>query len=281
MASGEGSFGGSRYGQGGMSGQGGFGQQGYQGSGGFGGGQPTSGGQGHGSHQGGYQGFAQGGQMGQGGFGQHHDEHYHSLRNRHIEQFDREYDEYRRHRQDRTANEFEEWRRTRSQGQQGGGILAGIGAAITNVVDQVTGGGRVDPSQIREHMPVLGSDGSHVGTIDHLEGNRLKLARNDPSAGGQHHYIDLDQVQSVDDGRVRLRMPADEARRSWQTEHGQAGGASGGQSGMSSSPTGASGVSTTQGGAGTVGITGAAADDAGSASIPKRSGSADKSSDMR
>ena len=31
---------------------------------------------------------------------------------------------------------------------------------------------------IKEHMEVLGSDGQHVGTVDHLEGsNQIKLTR--------------------------------------------------------------------------------------------------------
>jgi hypothetical protein len=43
---------------------------------------------------------------------------------------------------------------------------------------------------IKEHMEVLGSDGQHVGTVDHMEGsNQIKLAKKDPKAGGQHHLI--------------------------------------------------------------------------------------------
>ena len=41
----------------------------------------------------------------------------------------------------------------------------------------------MDSSKIKEHMEVLGSDGQHVGTVDHLEGqNKIKLTKNDPSA---------------------------------------------------------------------------------------------------
>ena len=35
----------------------------------------------------------------------------------------------------------------------------------------------MDASQIREHMEVLGSDGGHVGVVDSIEGERLKLTR--------------------------------------------------------------------------------------------------------
>lgn len=74
----------------------------------------------------------------------------------------------------------------------------------------------VDSSQIREHMEVKGSDGKHVGTVDHLEGQRIKLTKSDPSAGGQHHYLELDMVKEVKDGAVCLSTSADEAQRMWQ-----------------------------------------------------------------
>jgi hypothetical protein len=61
-----------------------------------------------------------------------------------------------------------------------------------------------DASNIREHMEVLGPDGSHVGTVDKVEGDRIKLTNNDPAAGGEHHYVGLDQVASADTA-VRLK----------------------------------------------------------------------------
>jgi hypothetical protein len=41
-------------------------------------------------------------------------------------------------------------------------------------------------------MEVIGADGAHVGTVDHLEGNRIKLTKKDSGEGaheGHHHYI--------------------------------------------------------------------------------------------
>jgi len=70
----------------------------------------------------------------------------------------------------------------------------------------------MDASQIKEHMDVVGSDNEHVGTVDKVEGQRIKLARKDPSAGGEHHYLDLSKVSSVQDGQVRLACTAQEAR---------------------------------------------------------------------
>ena len=66
----------------------------------------------------------------------------------------------------------------------------------------------VDPSQITEHLEVVGSDGEHVGTVDKLV---IKLTKKDPAAHGQHHIISLDTVASVDGGKVVLSMPAAEA----------------------------------------------------------------------
>ena len=67
----------------------------------------------------------------------------------------------------------------------------------------------VDASQIKEHAEVIGADGTHVGTVDHVDGDRIKLTKNDsPQAedgqGAKHHYISLGLVADVEDGKVRL-----------------------------------------------------------------------------
>ena len=74
----------------------------------------------------------------------------------------------------------------------------------------------VDASQIQEHMEVRGSDGKHVGTVDHMDNGRIKLTKSDPASGGQHHYIDLNLVIAIKGGAVCLSKSADEARRMWQ-----------------------------------------------------------------
>ena len=66
----------------------------------------------------------------------------------------------------------------------------------------------IDPSQITEHMEVVGSDGQHVGTVDHLA---IKLTRKDSAAQGQHHLLPLDAAGSVEGGRLKLTMPAAQA----------------------------------------------------------------------
>ena len=69
--------------------------------------------------------------------------------------------------------------------------------------------------QVQEHMKVVGSDGEEVGTVDHLDGSRIKLTRD---SSGQHHFLPVDCIASVGDGRVRLSMPAMQAKRQWQGE---------------------------------------------------------------
>ncbi len=43
-------------------------------------------------------------------------------------------------------------------------------------------------SQIGEHMEVVGDDGEHVGTVDKVEDNRIKLTRKDDPTGSGEHY---------------------------------------------------------------------------------------------
>lgn len=68
--------------------------------------------------------------------------------------------------------------------------------------------------QIREHMAVVGSDGGHVGTVDRIEGERIKLTREDDPDGSKqhHHFLPLSAVMSVQDGKVRLNVVARQAK---------------------------------------------------------------------
>jgi hypothetical protein len=69
-----------------------------------------------------------------------------------------------------------------------------------------------DLSAIREHMEVVGADGVHVGTVDKVEGNRIKLTKKDSgSHGDHHHYIAGGLVAAVEGERVRLSANGDAA----------------------------------------------------------------------
>ena len=70
---------------------------------------------------------------------------------------------------------------------------------------------------IHEHMEVVGSDGKHVGTVDHKErDDRIVLTKDDPKAGGHRHLISIDWVEYVD-RKVHLNKPSQKAMLEWQT----------------------------------------------------------------
>ena len=74
-----------------------------------------------------------------------------------------------------------------------------------------------DASSIKEHMEVIGADGVHVGTVDHVEGDRIKLTKKDSGAeiegaegshAGHHHFISTGLVAEVEGDQVRLSATA-------------------------------------------------------------------------
>jgi hypothetical protein len=127
-----------------------------------------------------------------------HDPHgYHDWRNRQISAFDRDYDEYRRENQSRFASEFAAWRQTRQTQRDS------LGSA-------------------KEHQEVVGSDGVHVGKVDHIRGDRILLAKSDRDAGGHHHSIPSSWIQTVDD-KVHLSKTAEQAKQAWRDEENNRG----------------------------------------------------------
>ena len=115
-----------------------------------------------------------------------HDPHYSEWRRRQLDELDRDYDDYRRENQSRFESDFGTWRTTR-QGKR-----------------QLLG-------QIREHMIVVGSDEQQVGTVDHVRGDRVILAKGD-SDDGRHHVLGCSMIDRVEGDRVILDQPAAEAK---------------------------------------------------------------------
>jgi hypothetical protein len=71
-----------------------------------------------------------------------------------------------------------------------------------------------DTSGIKEHMEVIGADGVHIGTVDRVEGDRIKLTKADSGEGsheGHHHFIPVALVAEVEDDKVRLSANGDVA----------------------------------------------------------------------
>jgi hypothetical protein len=65
-----------------------------------------------------------------------------------------------------------------------------------------------DLGQIQPHMEIYGADGARLGTVDKVEGGRIKLTKADSGSHGHHHYISGGLVAAVEDGAVRLSANA-------------------------------------------------------------------------
>jgi hypothetical protein len=62
-----------------------------------------------------------------------------------------------------------------------------------------------DLSRIREHMEIVGADGAFVGTVDKVEGDRIKLTKDDSGSHRRHHhYVSGGLVAGIDGDTVRL-----------------------------------------------------------------------------
>ncbi|MCB4821549.1 DUF2171 domain-containing protein [Roseicella aerolata] len=70
---------------------------------------------------------------------------------------------------------------------------------------------RAGRGEIQHHMPVIGSDGRHVGTVDGIDGDYIRLTRSDADAGGRHRWIPQTLLAGLDGGQVRLSVPAAQA----------------------------------------------------------------------
>jgi hypothetical protein len=78
---------------------------------------------------------------------------------------------------------------------------------------------------IREHMEVIGADGVHVGTVDHVQGDKIKLTKADSGEGrheGHHHYIDAGLIADIEGDKVRLSANGDVAVTLEEEEGGEA-----------------------------------------------------------
>jgi hypothetical protein len=66
-------------------------------------------------------------------------------------------------------------------------------------------------------MEVVGSDGKHIGKVDHVLGSDLQLTR---SMGvGSHHLLPLSYVDKVVGDKVRLTITENEAKSRWREMH--------------------------------------------------------------
>jgi len=77
--------------------------------------------------------------------------------------------------------------------------------------------------QIREHMEIVGADGVHVGTVDKVEGDRIKMTKPDSGSHSRHHhYISAGLVAGIEGDKVRLSANGDAAVLLEEEKGGQA-----------------------------------------------------------
>ena len=69
----------------------------------------------------------------------------------------------------------------------------------------------INTQKIREHMEVIGADGVHLGTVDRIDGDRIKLIRADSGMAhtDHHHYISRGLFADIEGEQVRLSANAD------------------------------------------------------------------------
>ncbi len=73
----------------------------------------------------------------------------------------------------------------------------------------------INPDQIKPDMPVVCSQDGQFATVDHMEEtDTIKLKKD---KAGQHHYIPLTWVSSIEDGKVKVDRPGDQAMQEWST----------------------------------------------------------------
>ena len=81
----------------------------------------------------------------------------------------------------------------------------------------------IDHSKIKEHAEIIGADGVHVGTVDRVEGNRIKLTKADSgSHADHHHYLSSGLVAAIEGDTVRLSANADAAVLLEEEDSGEA-----------------------------------------------------------
>lgn len=72
----------------------------------------------------------------------------------------------------------------------------------------------INATEIKPNLPVVCSNNGQFAVVDHVEGaSYIKLKKD---ASGQHHYIPMDWVTSVDD-KLHIDRPGDQAMKEWTT----------------------------------------------------------------
>lgn len=71
----------------------------------------------------------------------------------------------------------------------------------------------MNTNQIVPKMPVVCSQGGQFATVDHMEdSDTIKLNKDDK---GQHHYIPASWVTGIEDGKLVIDRPGEQAMQQW------------------------------------------------------------------
>jgi hypothetical protein len=78
-------------------------------------------------------------------------------------------------------------------------------------------GAMINSNQIKPGMPVVCSNNGQFAIVDHMEGtDTIKLQKD---KNGQHHYIPLSWVTSIENGqKVKVDRPGEQAMKEWSLE---------------------------------------------------------------
>jgi hypothetical protein len=73
----------------------------------------------------------------------------------------------------------------------------------------------INSDQIKSDMPVVCSQDGQFAIVDHMElTNTIKLKKDKT---GQHHYIPITWVSSIENGKVKIDRSGDQAMQEWST----------------------------------------------------------------
>ena len=72
----------------------------------------------------------------------------------------------------------------------------------------------INPEQIQKHMDVVSLNNEPLGSVDHVSGRDLKLARD---VVGQHHFVPLAWIDRIDE-KIHLTRSTKEVQRLWAGE---------------------------------------------------------------
>jgi hypothetical protein len=73
----------------------------------------------------------------------------------------------------------------------------------------------INTDHIEPDMPIICSEGGQFATVDHMVGpSTIKVNKDEV---GQHHFIPVSWVLSIEDGKVNVDRPVDRAMQNWST----------------------------------------------------------------